>query len=104
MKISGLTFVAFTTLLILVVLSSSTMVVASNIASWSMDNGSGNIVTDSVGENAGTLHGASWTSAAIVFNSSGYAWDLGKGSTQTPWTLDFNGKDNYIEVPDSPAL
>ena len=105
MKKLGFTPLALTALLVIGVITSFPLVVASNnVASWSIDDGSGNTVTDSVGGNTGTLYGGSWTSSAIVFNSSGYAWDLGKGSMQTPWALDFNGKDNYLEVPDTPAL
>jgi hypothetical protein len=67
-------------------------------ASWGMNQGS-DTGTDLVGGSNGTLHGASWSPAAVVFNSSGSSWDLGTG---VRGGLEFNGKDTYVEVPDSP--
>lgn len=92
------------TILILVTLCPVAAIGANPVASWRMDDGSGNQVMDQIGGYSGTLHGGSWSPAAVVFNSSGYTWDLGLGGSSTPWALDFNGKDNYIEIPDAPIL
>ena len=57
---------------------------------WSFDKGSGSIVHDSSGYgNDGTVYGASWTTDSP--SDEGYA-------------LDFDGKDDYVEIPDSSSL
>jgi hypothetical protein len=57
------------------------------VAYWTFDEGSGNIVYDSSGnDNNGTINGAEW--------------DTGKYGP----ALRFNGQDNYVEVPTSESL
>ena len=54
---------------------------------WRLDEGSGTMVYDSSGnDNNGTIHGAKW--------------DAGKYGQ----ALQFNGQDNYVEVPTSDSL
>jgi hypothetical protein len=65
-----------------------------------MDDGSGTIVTDQRGGHHGLVFGASWTPSATVINSSGFMFSLGKGNSNFS-ALDFNGQDNYVEIPDS---
>jgi len=103
-KLSPALLVSTVLLILGTLLSPATAIRGNPLASWSMDDGSGALITDSVGENEGTLHGASWTPAAVVINSSGSLLDLGSGSVGLSWALDFNGKDSYAEIPDAPAL
>jgi hypothetical protein len=57
------------------------------VAYWTFDEGSGDIVYDSSGnDNNGTINGAEW--------------DAGKYGQ----ALHFNGQDNYVEVPTSDSL
>ncbi|MCX5638088.1 MAG: hypothetical protein NTX52_10420, partial [Planctomycetota bacterium] len=56
------------------------------VAYWNFDEGSGNIANDSGGNNDGTIYGAQWT-----------AGELGNA-------LNFDGEDDYVEVPDNDAL
>ena len=57
------------------------------VAYWTFDEGSGDIVYDSSGnDNNGTIHGATW--------------DTGKYGN----ALHFNAQDNYVEVPTSESL
>ena len=56
------------------------------VAYWNFDEGQGAIANDSAGENNGTVHGAEWTSGK--FNNA----------------LNFDGVDDYVEVPDDPSL
>jgi hypothetical protein len=56
------------------------------VAYWKFDEHSGATATDSVGKNNGTVHGAEWT--AGLFNNA----------------LSFDGKDDYVEVPDDASL
>jgi len=62
------------------------------VAYWTFDEGSGDIVYDSSGnDNNGTIHGATW--------------DTGKyGNAQYGNALHFNAQDNYVEVPTSESL
>ena len=53
---------------------------------WRLDEGSGTMVYDSSSNNNGTIHGAKW--------------DAGKYGQ----ALQFNGQDNYVEVPTSDSL
>lgn len=64
-----------------------TKVEQSLVAYWAFDEGSGTTVYDSSGnENDGTIHGATWTSGKVG------------------GALEFDGKNNYAEVPDNPSL
>jgi hypothetical protein len=55
---------------------------------WSFDEGTGNTVNDdSDGTNDGMIYGASWTSDAVIGNA-----------------LEFDGIDDYVEVPSSSSL
>jgi hypothetical protein len=57
------------------------------VAYWTFDEGSGNAVYDTSGnDNNGTIYGATW--------------GVGKYGT----ALQFNGQDNYVEVPSSDSL
>ncbi|MCP4263704.1 MAG: LamG domain-containing protein [Planctomycetes bacterium] len=57
------------------------------VAYWTFDEGSGDIIYDSSGnDNNGTISGAQW--------------DAGKYGN----ALQFNGQDNYVEVPNSESL
>ena len=57
------------------------------VAYWTFDEGSGNAVYDTSGnDNNGTINGATW--------------GVGKYGT----ALQFNGQDNYVEVPSSDSL
>jgi len=69
------------------VLSISTNTLADLVAYWAFDEGSGNDVYDVSGnDNNGTINGATW--------------GVGKFGT----ALQFNGQDNYVEVPSSDSL
>jgi hypothetical protein len=60
------------------------------VGHWKLDDGDGNIATDSSGnENHGTLMPASpvWTTEGIINGA-----------------LDFDGVDDYVEIPDDPSL
>lgn len=58
------------------------------VGSWHFDEGEGIIVYDSSGYlNDGTIHGATWT----TYGAYGGA-------------LEFDGTDDYVEVPDSDSL
>jgi TolB protein len=58
------------------------------VAEWHFDENSGNILRDTSGNgNNGTIYGANWTSDGKL------------GSA-----LQFDGVDDYVEVPDSPEL
>ena len=56
------------------------------IAYWSFDEGEGATVHDGIGNNDGTIHGASW-----VPGLSG-------------WGLRFDGQDDFVEVPNDNSL
>jgi hypothetical protein len=56
------------------------------VSYWKFDEGSGTTALDTVGDNNGVVHGASWTTG------------------QTGDALSFNGIDDYAEVPDDPSL
>ena len=56
------------------------------VAYWKFDEHSGTTATDSLGKNNGTVHGAEWTTG--LFGSA----------------LSFDGKDDYVEVPDNASL
>ena len=57
------------------------------VAEWRFDEGSGSVVKDSSGNgNDGVIHGATWTDGKV-----------GKA-------LRFDGRDDYVEVPDSASL
>jgi len=56
------------------------------VAWWKLDEGEGITAQDSAGDNDGTIYGAAWTSGQI--NDA----------------LDFNGVDDYVEVPDDASL
>jgi len=55
-------------------------------AHWKFDEGSGPVAYDSAGINHGVIYGPNWTTGAI-------------GDA-----LDFDGTDDYVEVPDSNVL
>jgi hypothetical protein len=70
-----------------VVLSITANASAELVAYWTFDEGSGNAVYDTSGnDNNGTIYGATW--------------GVGKYGT----ALQFNGQDNYVEVPSSDSL
>ena len=81
----------------------TTVLAATPVSHWSMDDGSGTIVTDQRGGHNGLVFGASWAPSVTVINSSGFMFSLGKGNANSS-ALDFNGQDNYVEIPDSFAL
>ena len=56
------------------------------IAHWAFDEGVGSTVYDSAGNNDGAIHGAIWTTGQIAN------------------ALDFDGNNDFISVPASPAL
>jgi hypothetical protein len=59
------------------------------VAYWKLDDASGTTADDSVGSNTGTWNGtlgSQWTTGKI--NGGG----------------NFNGTDNYVNVPDDPSL
>ena len=60
---------------------------AGTVGYWHFDEGSGTIAYDSSGQgNNGTIYGATWTSGKVG------------------GALEFDGKDDYVEVPDNPSL
>jgi hypothetical protein len=70
-----------------IVLSLTVNASADLVAYWTFDEGSGNAVYDTSGnDNNGTIYGATW--------------GVGKYGT----ALQFNGQDNYVEVPSSDTL
>jgi hypothetical protein len=104
LKRRNLSLVILTAFLIIAIIPRPATAQATTlVSSWSMDDGKGATVTDQIGGHNGLLSGASWTPSVTVINSSGFMLDLGKGSA-SPSALDFNDKDNYVEVSDSPAL
>jgi hypothetical protein len=56
------------------------------VAHWEFDEGAGTIAHDSVGINHGTIHGVQWTTG------------------QAGNALNFDGINDYVEVPDNPSL
>jgi len=69
------------------VLSIAGNVSADLVAYWTLDEGTGNAVYDTSGnDNNGTINGATW--------------GVGKYGT----ALQFNGQDNYVEIPTSDSL
>jgi Tol biopolymer transport system component len=56
------------------------------VSHWKLDEGSGTIANDSVGSNHGTIHGAQWSAGQV--NSA----------------LSLDGSNDYVNVPDNPAL
>lgn len=56
------------------------------VSIWKCDEGSGSILHDAIGDNDGTIYGATWDTG--VQNSSLY----------------FNGNSNYVAVPHDPSL
>jgi len=70
--------------LVVLCLSGSVMATDPNlIAHWQLDDGTGSVAEDSAGDNDGTVYGAVWTDGII------------------DGALDFDGDDDYVEVPDS---
>ena len=104
MKRRCLSLLVLTALLIIGFIPRLTTVLAATpVSSWLMDDGAGTIATDQIGGRHGSVFGASWTRSVTVINSSGFMSNLGEGSANSS-ALDFNGKDNYVEIPDSSAL
>lgn len=56
------------------------------VSAWLFDEGSGKVLRDSAGKNDGTIHGAKWTDGK--FRKA----------------LDFDGKDDFVEIPDDKSL
>jgi len=56
------------------------------ISYWKFDEGEGTMAYDSVGDNHGTIYGASWTTGIV------------------DGALTFDGMDNYVSLPDSASL
>lgn len=56
------------------------------VAHWKFDEGSGMIAHDSAGDNDGVVYGAQWTRG------------------QVGGALDFDGIDDYVEIPDDDSL
>ncbi len=56
------------------------------IGSWEFDEGTGDITIDSIGDNNGTIYGASWTEGISNFG------------------LQFDGIDDYVDLGDDPIL
>lgn len=56
------------------------------IAHWELNTGNGTIAYDSVGNNHGTIHGSTWINQKFVT------------------AIQFNGYNDYIEIPDSTTL
>ncbi|MCT4687660.1 LamG-like jellyroll fold domain-containing protein [Vallitalea sp.] len=64
---------------------------ASQVAYWKFDEGSGTVAADSWGENNGDVHGATWNNdgkknGAIEFDGNDYI-NVGKTDLLTPWTV-----------------
>ncbi|MHC4743674.1 MAG: LamG-like jellyroll fold domain-containing protein, partial [Planctomycetota bacterium] len=58
----------------------------SPVAHWKFDEGSGSVAYDSAGDNHGTIYGANWADGILG------------------GALDFDGVDDYVEVPHDPSL
>ena len=72
---------------VVLVLSLVSNASADLVAYWTLDEGSGNSVYDTSGnDNNGTINGATW------------------GDGKYGKALQFNGQDNYVEVPSSDSL
>ena len=56
------------------------------VAHWTFDEGAGDTAHDSAGDNDGAIHGAQWAEGRIG------------------GALDFDGVDDYVEVPDDDSL
>ena len=77
------------TLAIILLLAMPTSIVMANqdsslVSLWHLDEGTGSTSFDSVGDNDGSIYGATWIDDGI----------LGKA-------LYFNGVDNYVKLPPS---
>ncbi|MHC4084287.1 MAG: LamG-like jellyroll fold domain-containing protein [Planctomycetota bacterium] len=56
------------------------------VSHWKLDEGAGSVAYDSAGNNDGVIYGATWTTG--LFGNA----------------LDFDGVDDYIEIPEDPSL
>jgi hypothetical protein len=100
LKGSALASTLLVLLLVLAALPNPLAIVSGSlVASWSISEGSATL-TDSVGGYSGVVHGAKWSPAAVVINSSGYALDVGSGVVGG---VEFKDK-SYVEVPDAPIF
>ena len=91
MEKRGLTTIALVSLMLFSVFAvapvSAELVCPPGMVSyWKFDEGSGTIAYDSVNENQGLIHGATWTTGRVDA------------------ALSLDGVDDYIEVADSPSL
>jgi hypothetical protein len=56
------------------------------VSYWKFDMGSGNVIKDFIGENSGIINGATWISGKVKN------------------ALNFDGVDDYVEIPYNPIL